>query len=457
MLKQHFRRYSSLLAVALVLLAIVSQVVPQQKASAAFTPRKLTLVNGGTDGGSEPSGVVGHSFDWTFSAAVNTRSIRFLYCTTPVATQTCTPPTGLNTGSAALGTIAPGGTGFSIFSQNANTIILTRAAAANFSGAITVPFTNITNPSAVNTTFYVRISAHASADATGAVGDSGSVAASTADPIVLNGTMPESLVFCTGFGVVANCSTTTSQIAVFDDLFSPTVTRWTKAEMAASTNAAFGYSITMWGATLSNGTQSIAAMGSQAASAPGTPQFGSNLMQNTAVGSFTSGIAATFNGGGTLTNTAGSPNITGTGTTFLSSIAVGDLINFTSGTAETCTVQTVTSNTAIVCAANITAAHTTDTFSVTYASGANFGANTNPAANSPTTVPLLRGVPHADYDDANMFKFSSGDVVAASNQGGTDSPSDAQKYTMSYIVNVPGSQAAGLYSTTLTYICTATF
>jgi hypothetical protein len=36
-------------------------------------------------------------------------------------------------------------------------------------------------------------------------------------------------------------------------------------------------------------------------------------------------------------------------------------------------------------------------------------------------------------------------------------PSDSQNYTVSYIVNIPASQASGLYTTTLTYVCTATF
>jgi len=36
-------------------------------------------------------------------------------------------------------------------------------------------------------------------------------------------------------------------------------------------------------------------------------------------------------------------------------------------------------------------------------------------------------------------------------------PSNANLFTNSYIVNVAGSQAAGLYTSTMTYICTATF
>lgn len=68
----------------------------------------------------------------------------------------------------------------------------------------------------------------------------------------------------------------------------------------------------------------------------------------------------------------------------------------------------------------------------------------------------LRAQGAAGYNTADTFKFTSGDTVANSANGGAG-PTNAQTYTVSYIVNVPGSQAAGTYTTTLTYICTATF
>ncbi len=56
------------------------------------------------------------------------------------------------------------------------------------------------------------------------------------------------------------------------------------------------------------------------------------------------------------------------------------------------------------------------------------------------------------YGTTDSYKFVTGDnVVTRSNQG------DATAYTVSYLVNVPGSQPAGTYTATMTYICTATF
>jgi len=67
-----------------------------------------------------------------------------------------------------------------------------------------------------------------------------------------------------------------------------------------------------------------------------------------------------------------------------------------------------------------------------------------------------RGQATTGYNTVDNFKFNAGDIVANSAYT-TAGGSDAQIFTASYIVNVPGSQPAGTYTTTLTYICTPTF
>ncbi len=80
------------------------------------------------------------------------------------------------------------------------------------------------------------------------------------------------------------------------------------------------------------------------------------------------------------------------------------------------------------------------------------GAEINPAS----TGTDLRGEAATGYSTVNQFKFLSGDTIATSTNGGAGT-TNAQIYTASYIVNVAGNQLAGTYTTTLTYICTATF
>ena len=76
------------------------------------------------------------------------------------------------------------------------------------------------------------------------------------------------------------------------------------------------------------------------------------------------------------------------------------------------------------------------------------------------TVPAVGGDPNgtgsgavnANYNTSNQYRFNNGDVVA-----GATLPTDANTFTSSYIVNIGGSQAAGVYTSTMTYICTASF
>jgi hypothetical protein len=369
-------RLRIILSILLLLGAvIVPAFLPMSASAAQITARSLTLQAGPSDGGSEPGGVVHHFFQFNLPAVGNPNvgSIRFLYCTT--ASGTCTTPTGLVTTNATLGSES-GATGFSIDTADVNgSPYLTRSAAAIPAGTpVSYQLQTITNPTTTNQTFFVRISTFASTDTTGAAIDTGTVAASTATQIVLDGTMPESLVFCTGATIgltagVPDCSTATAGTISFNQLFSPTDTATTTSQMAASTNAGSGYAITVNGATLTSGSNTISAMAASAAGVKGTGQFGLNLKANTVA----------------------------------------------------------TSNPAV-------------------------GTEVAPAANGTN----YKGQAATDYNTVDNFKFVTGNTVANSANAGAGA-TDAQIFTVAYIVNVPGSQAAGTYTSTLTYICTPTF
>jgi hypothetical protein len=384
---QKQKQYLSLVAAVALLVGIALQVMPLGQASAAqITNRSLTLQAGASDGGSKPGGVVNHLFAFTIPSTSSIQSIRFQYCTTAadVGAGTCVTPTGVVTTSATMGT-QTGITGWTLTNTTNGAPFLTRAAgvspAANT--AVTYQLLGVTNPTTTNQTFFVRINTFASANATGSATDTGTVAASTATQIVLTGTMPESLVFCTGMTIsttagVPDCTTATAGAVAFNQLFSPTDTAIAESQMAASTNAGSGYAITINGPTLTSGSNTITALGSPTASLKGVSQFGLNLRANTA---------------------AAAISFPGTVSPFISADVA------------------VASN------------------------GTNF-----------------RAQPKTGYDTADTFTFNTGATVADSGQGGA-SPvaTDAQIFTASYIVNVPGSQAAGTYTTTLTYICTPTF
>lgn len=363
----------ALITTVLVFGAVIQPLLLASSTHAAqITLRSLTLEANGTTGGSTPDGVVNHRFDFTVPSVGNTNigSIKFEYCTT--AAGTCTLPTGVATLSATLSATQGGASGFTIGTSapvDGAPYITRTAAAVNAGTALQYTLIGVHNPTAANSSFYVRMSTYASTDRSGSPIDTGTVTASTANPIVLDGTMPESLVFCTGATVAVNCTSATSGNISFNQLFSPTDTATASSQMAASTNAGAGYIITVNGPTLTSGSNTITGMSTTALGARGSSQFGLNLKLNT-----------------TLTST----------------VAVG---------------------------AEVTAA----------ANGTN-----------------LKGQAAAGYDTVDQFKFVSGNTVANSYNGGAGA-SDSQVYTASYIVNVPGSQPAGTYTTTLTYICTPTF
>lgn len=349
--------------------------------AAGITNRTLTLLSNtaGTVGGSTPGGIVNHKF--TFTIATQTLgSVKFEYCTVAVQ-DACVAPTGMDASAAVFGNETGSAvTGFSKLSSTANSFIATRAA-NSVGGNVVLQINNVKNPTTVNYTFFVRITTYAVTTGTGAFVDSGSVAASTADPIKLSGIMPESLIFCTGATIdtdattlLPKCSTATSTSDIkFTTLFSTTASAYATSQMAASTNAGSGYIITVTGSTLMNGTTPIPNITTAKTPSVGKSEFGMNLMEN-------------------------------------------------------------------------------------HVDPANAG--TSPLVGGPIT-PIsnageFRAEPLPGYNTVDTYKYVSGDSVADSGNGGLG-PTNTQRYTATYMVNVAGNQLAGNYSTTLTYVCTPTF
>jgi hypothetical protein len=278
-----------LLCLILIFATVATALSTRTASAAQITNRKLTLVAQGATGGAKAGGVVKHQFDFTLPTAGNIGSIKFEYCT--IASGTCTMPTGLVTTAATLD-FEEEVEGFSIDTDDVNgSPYLTRTSSAILGGETpTFRLANITNPTADNTSFFVRISTYASTDTTGSPIDTGTVTASTATAIEITGTMPESLIFCAGATVTVNCASSTAGTVAFNQLFSPTDTSIASSQMAASTNAGGGYAITVNGTTLTSGSNTIPAMAAAAVGTKGTGQFGMNLKANTAT------TASTFPG-----------------------------------------------------------------------------------------------------------------------------------------------------------------
>lgn len=395
--KQIFRLVSSLL----ILLMFVSVALFIPSVSAAtnnLTNRSLTLSSSSP---AASNATTTYTFGFTiFTSGTPIKSVGIQICTTADVDTggACTAPTGFSNTSAALNSQPAGlgsATGWTITGSPpaSNDLYISNSSnATNPTGSQTIVFKNVQNPTTANQTFFARITTYSDAAWTTPI-DAGTVAASTATLIQLTGTMPESLIFCTGATVNATCTTTTPGNITFNQLFSPTATAFATSQAAASTNAGSGYAITVSGATMTSGANTVTAIGTTPAlSTPGTRQFGMNLAANTGV-------------------QAGDPNITSSA--YVSPAADG--VNY---------MGSATANFDIG-DPSISSGAQASKFAFN-AAGLNIVAKSDNGANLNYT-------------------------------GNVPGPTNSQVFTASYIVNVSGNLPAGTYTTTLTYICTPTF
>jgi len=84
--------------------------------------------------------------------------------------------------------------------------------------------------------------------------------------------------------------------------------------------------------------------------------------------------------------------------------------------------------------------------------GINLVANTVPAVGSDPDGAFTNAVVNPNYAQQNQYAYNDGDEVALS-----PSVSLVRRYTVSYIVNAPPTLRPGVYTTTITYICTGRF
>lgn len=337
------------------------------QAATTLTDRKVTL------GSSASAASTTYTAMFEPGVTGNIGSVRFQVCDSPIEGSACNQPSSASMLSAALNTSSPTTSPFTTFTAGSGGQAATATTFWIVNGTpqgvtagnpYTVQLTNVTNPNTANYQFYVRMTGYSDSAGSTQV-EYGAVAVSTASQVTVTGNMPESLVFCVGTAIVSDC-TTISGTTVNLGTFSPLTTNIGTSVMQASTNAASGYAITINGTTMTSGSNTIPAMGTQTlnstgcspscTSTTGTSQFGTNVRDNT-----TPNVGANVSGGGTA---------------------------------------------------------------------AGFGG----------------------YNTVDSFRYFTGDTVAS-----VGAPTQANTFTNSYIVNVGGDQAAGQYTATMTYICTATF
>jgi hypothetical protein len=271
----HLPRIQAFFGLFLVLGFIFSQT--GYRANAFLEARSIVTSS------SIPSAVVRHDIQFDVLGSASLGSILVEYCaTSPLLEIVCIPPVGLNSAGANL-QFQSGDTGFSIHpstSANPNIVLLTRTSSSSSIGTKQYRLGNITNPSASNTTTYVRIRLYASTDATGLHNDFGGIAFSTNAALTVGAYVPPFLILCTGVTVAVDCSSSTGAVVDMGEL-SRVAANSAETQFAVATNSFNGYSAAIVGSTMVAGNKIIPALASNAGSVPGSSQFGINLRKNT--------------------------------------------------------------------------------------------------------------------------------------------------------------------------------
>lgn len=207
-------------------------------------------------------------------------SISIDFCSnSPLIEDPCTSPIGFDAALANLNS-SQGETGFSIDpSSDTNTILLTRPASLPTGAVARYEFSNITNPSSAGS-YFVRLQTFTSTDGTGTPIQYGGLVFAIVAALSVTTEVPPYLTFCVAVTITGNdCSSINSFFMDVGEL-SSTQTRAAASEFVIATNAANGYSVTLKGATMTSGANSIPPIPAPSSSAPGTGQFGLNLRDN---------------------------------------------------------------------------------------------------------------------------------------------------------------------------------
>jgi len=270
----HLKRATYILLAAISVLAYFPTVV----SASQVTNRKVTM-------GSSVAGI-NTTYQFIFTAAQSTaiKSASFTACTT--ASGTCTPVVGfadLNTSTlTAQPTNLGSASGWTVDVSTVGSLRLKNTSNSTApTGSQTVGFSNVKNPTATNSTFFIRIATFSDDTYTTAI-DTGTVAASTAGQITVMASVDEALTF-----TLANTAVDLGKLSISS-------TGAGTSAMTVATNASTGYSVNYSGSTLTSGLNTIPALSSPTASVQNSKQFGINLVSNTtpAVGSNVSGTGS---------------------------------------------------------------------------------------------------------------------------------------------------------------------
>lgn len=231
---------------------------------------------------SEPGAVTDYTMSWRLPSNATVGSVRLELCIDPYLNDPCsyTPDGDFSGAVLDPGDQSGAVTGFSILSQTANEIILTRTPNVVGTGLSTYNFHNIQNPTGIHASFYVRVYIYTSADASGVPIFHAGIGSATASPIMITTTVPPILYFCAAITIDEWCDSISGNFINYGEL-DPVNGHSATSQFGVATNAPGGYIVTVTGNTMTSGNKVIESSGLLEPFTPGVPQFGLNLRANT--------------------------------------------------------------------------------------------------------------------------------------------------------------------------------
>jgi hypothetical protein len=271
------RRFATVAGTAVLL---AGSLLPSVASAAQITGRSVLL---STSSPAASAATTTYSFAFTVpTTGTAIKSVAIAACTTAIGA--CTTPTGFSNTVSTLASQPTGlgaAAGWTVNTATAGSLRILDAANVTVpSGAQAIVFGLVQNPTtATGVSFYMRVTTYSDAAWTTPL-DTGTEGASTANLIVVNADVAESLTFSTGTsgGTCAAIAAagTTLQLAP-DPLSTGSVSTGTSL-MCAATNASSGFNIQYLATQFNNGAVNFAngyGVGG-AASSPGTEEFGIN-------------------------------------------------------------------------------------------------------------------------------------------------------------------------------------
>jgi len=263
-------------AILAVLLLIGAGPLSTLPASAAtLDQRSLLMVS------NRPNATTVYTASFTLATPGTLGSIVIEFCdNTAIFGVACNAPPGFDISNAGLGA-ETGETGFNVDAlTTTNKLVLSRSPAVTVGGPVSYRLTNVRNASALGVS-YARISTYATSNASGPATDQGGLAYQLGNPISLAAEVPPYIELCVAVNITGfDCNTAAGDYVNMGD-FVTTRASTGLTQMVVSTNADFGYVISVSGNSMTSGNNVIPPLATPLASLPGTSQFGINLRANT--------------------------------------------------------------------------------------------------------------------------------------------------------------------------------